>query len=181
MLFRSGRGGMGVVYQARQISLDRSVALKLLLTGPQSSATDRRRFRTEAEAAARLRHPGIVQIYEVGELEGQPYFTMEFVDGPSLSERIAQGPLPMREAVEIVHRIAEAVEHAHRMGVLHRRMEKHTAIRARGLEKYLHICTGIVILSSVKRHGNASHAARCGPATEDVALEIGRASCRERV
>jgi serine/threonine protein kinase len=120
LLRELGRGGMGVVYEARQISLDRRVALKVLPPGEKDSPSRRDRFRLEAEAAARLRHPGIVPIYLVGEEDGELYFAMEYVEGPTLAARLAQGPLPVREAVELVRQITLAIQHAHENGVLHR-------------------------------------------------------------
>jgi serine/threonine-protein kinase len=115
-----GRGGMGVVYEARQQSLNRTVALKMVLRGDLASASDRSRFRAEAEAAARLVHPNIVQVYEVGDLAGQPYFAMQFVPGPTLADLLARAPLPSTEAALIVAAIARGVDHAHQNGVLHR-------------------------------------------------------------
>jgi WD40 repeat protein/tRNA A-37 threonylcarbamoyl transferase component Bud32 len=114
------RGGMGVVYKARQVSLNRIVALKMILAGTFASETDIRRFRTEAEAAAHLDHPNIVPVYEVGESGGHHYFSMGFVDGSSLAERIVDQPLPPLEAAHIVKVIAKAVDFAHKNGIVHR-------------------------------------------------------------
>ncbi len=114
------RGGMGVVFRARQVSLNRTVALKMILAGQLADDTDVKRFHTEAEAAASLDHPGIVPIFEVGQHEGQHYFSMGFVEGRSLSQRLAEGPLPSREAAEMIRRVSEAIEYAHRHGVIHR-------------------------------------------------------------
>ena len=114
------RGGMGVVFQATQISLNRPVALKMILAGQLADETDVKRFRTEAEAAANLDHPGIVPIFEVGQHDAQHYFSMGFVEGQSLSQRLVEGPLPAREAAELIRRVCEAIEYAHRRGVIHR-------------------------------------------------------------
>ncbi len=114
------RGGMGVVFRARQASLNRTVALKMILAGQLADDNDVKRFHTEAEAAANLDHPGIVPIFEVGQHEGQHYFSMGFVDGKSLSQRLAEGPLPSREAAELIRRVSEAIEYAHQHGVIHR-------------------------------------------------------------
>jgi eukaryotic-like serine/threonine-protein kinase len=113
-------GGMGVVYRARQLSLDRVVALKLLLLGRYSSADSIERFRREAQSAAALRHGGIVAIHEVGEHDGQSFFSMEFVDGKNLAEILHAGPLPAARAAEYALDIAEAIHYAHTRGVLHR-------------------------------------------------------------
>ena len=96
------RGGMGVVFQARQISLNRPVALKMILAGQLADETDVKRFYTEAEAAANLDHPGIVPIFEVGQHEGQHFFSMAFVEGRSLAQRLADGPMPAREAAALL-------------------------------------------------------------------------------
>ncbi|MFI5454569.1 MAG: protein kinase [Isosphaerales bacterium] len=113
-------GGMGVVYLARQESLRRTVALKTILAGDLASNEDIERFRLEAEAAAQLDHPGIVPIFEVGEHAGQHYFSMAYVEGGNLADRIKNGPLPPRQAAELVRQVAEAVAYAHQQGVIHR-------------------------------------------------------------
>lgn len=120
LLAELGRGGMGVVYKARQTSLNRLVALKLILRGRLAGETELARFRAEAEAIARLDHPGIVPIYEVGMQEDQPYFSMRYVEGDTLAKRLTEGPLPPREAAEILVQVARAIDEAHRRGVLHR-------------------------------------------------------------
>ena len=114
------RGGMGVVFLANQMSLNRKVALKMILGGQLADESEVRRFHTEAEAAAHLDHPGIVPIFEVGQHEGQHYYSMGFVDGESLAHRLAGGPLPSREAAAILASVAEAIDYAHRRGVIHR-------------------------------------------------------------
>lgn len=120
LLEEIGRGGMGVVYRARQISLDRIVALKMLLRGSLASESDLARFKAEAEAAGRANHPNIIEIYEIGEYQEQPFFSMRFVDGETLSQRLQNGPIPARDAAEILLPIAQAVAAAHAKGVLHR-------------------------------------------------------------
>jgi WD40 repeat protein/S1-C subfamily serine protease len=115
------RGGMGVVFLAWQKSLHRPVALKMILAGQLATAEQVRRFHTEAKAAAGLDHPGIVPVYEVGQHEGQHYFSMGFVEGESLAHRmLAVGALPGRQAAEVLASVAEAIEYAHRRGVIHR-------------------------------------------------------------
>jgi serine/threonine-protein kinase len=115
-----GRGGMGVVYKARHLRLGRAVALKMLLAGAYASPDELARFQREAEAVAALHHVNVVQIYDVGDYEGQPYFTMEFVEGGSLAEKLAGTPLPVRPAAALVATLAGAVQAAHQGGILHR-------------------------------------------------------------
>lgn len=115
-----GRGGMGVVYRAYQPHLRRHVAIKMLLSGSLAHESERERFRTEIEAAGSLQHPNIVRVFEVGEIEGRPYYSMEFVDGQSLSQRLGGGPLDPIESARIVATIAMAIQCAHERGLLHR-------------------------------------------------------------
>ncbi len=120
LLEEVGRGGMGVVYRARQRGLNRVVAVKMTRSGDRAHGEELARFQSEAAAVARLDHPGIVPIHEVGEHDGQHYFSMGYVDGPSLSELLRDGPLEPRRATELGKRIAEAVAYAHERGIVHR-------------------------------------------------------------
>jgi serine/threonine-protein kinase len=115
-----GRGAMGVVYKARQKGLNRMVALKMILAGDHAGENEMARFRTEAEAVAQIQHPNIVQIYEVGEEAGLPFFSLEYVEGGSLDRKLAGNPQPPREAARLVGLLAAAVDCAHRKGVVHR-------------------------------------------------------------
>src|SRR5262249_46259560 len=112
--------GMGVVYRARQKSLNRIVALKMLLSGVHASQLELTRFKTEAEAVAQLQHPNIVQIYEIGEHNGLPFFSMEFVEGPSLAQQLSRGPVNARAAAQLIETLARAVQVAHEHGIVHR-------------------------------------------------------------
>ena len=120
LLGEVGRGGMGVVFRARQISLDREVAVKMILRGRLASDSDLRRFLEEAAATARLEHPYIVPVYEVGDIEGRPFFSMQFVEGETLAQLVAHGPMPPREAAKLIADVGRAVEFAHQEGILHR-------------------------------------------------------------
>src|SRR5262245_40223954 len=120
VLAELGRGGMGVVYKAQQTALKRTVALKMILSGEYAGSSERGRFRTEAEAAARLSHPNIVQVFDVNEHQGLPYLSMELCEGGSLAERLRGGALEPRQAAAVVEALARAVHHAHQKGVIHR-------------------------------------------------------------
>jgi serine/threonine protein kinase len=120
VLAELGRGGMGVVYKARQVALDRVVAVKMIVSGSHAGADELARFKSEAEAVARLQHPHIVQIYEVGEVEGRPYFSLEFAAGGSLADRLDGTPQPPRASAELVRTVARAVHAAHQRGIIHR-------------------------------------------------------------
>ncbi len=115
-----GRGGMGIVFKARQVGLNRLVALKMILGGACATPEQVLRFRREAEAAARLQHPNIVQVHEIGAADGRPYFSLEFVGGGTLAARIAGTPRPVEEAAALVAVLARAVHYAHERGVIHR-------------------------------------------------------------
>ncbi len=120
LLHELGRGGMGVVYRARQISLVREVAIKMILRERLASPEEKKRFFVEAESTARLNHPNIVPVYEVGELDGRPFFSMEYIRGMTLMQRINQGPIPQRRAVQIIAPICRAIAYAHSQGIIHR-------------------------------------------------------------
>src|SRR5262245_29011647 len=115
-----GHGGMGVVYKARHVRLNRTVALKMLLAGPYAGQQERARFQREAEAVAQLQHAHIVQVYDVAEHEGRSYFTMEFVVGGCLAHKLAGRPQPARQAAAMMAMLADAVQVAHQAGIVHR-------------------------------------------------------------
>src|SRR5437588_7523967 len=120
LLEEIGRGGQGVVFRARQKSLNRTVALKVISLGQWASKAHLKRFRLEAEAAASLDHPSIVPMYEVGESEGGCYFTMKFVEGGQLDEVVKRAPMSIRQAAELIAKVARTVHYAHEHGILHR-------------------------------------------------------------
>ena len=120
LLEQIGRGGQGVVFRAHQKSLNRTVALKVISLGQWASEAHVKRFRREAEAAARLEHPCIVPIYEVGERDGSCYFSMKFVEGGQLDEVVRREPMPPRRAAELIAKVARTVHYAHEHGILHR-------------------------------------------------------------
>jgi len=120
ILGKLGEGGMGVVYKARHVKLGRLVALKMILSGGHAREAELARFRTEAEAIARLQHPNIVQVYEVGEHDGKPFFSLEFCSGGSLDSKLDGTPLPPQDAARLVETLARAMHAAHEKSVIHR-------------------------------------------------------------
>src|SRR3954468_12460772 len=115
-----GRGGMGVVYKARQTALQRLVALKMILAGGHAGEADLVRFHTEAHAVARLQHPNVVQIYEIGEQNGLPFLSLEFCAGGSLADRLDGTPLPPAQSAALAEALTQAMEAAHRQHIIHR-------------------------------------------------------------
>src|SRR5439155_23201013 len=126
-----GRGGMGVVYLARHVELKRLVALKMILAGVHADTQMRDRFHREAEAVARLQHPGIVQIHEVGEHEGWPYLALEFIDGPNLAGRVARHTAGPRIAAGLTESLARAVSYRHHRGIVHRDLKPGNVLLAK--------------------------------------------------
>lgn len=146
LLQELGRGGMGIVFKARQRSLDRVVCIKMMLMAELAEVEEYKRFRAEALAIAQLRHPGIVAIYEVGQHNGTPYYTMEYVDGTPLAKSVTEQPLPAQKAAEYVRQIAAAIHLAHENGIVHRDLkpsnvlvdgQEHVHITDFGVAKHL--------------------------------------------
>jgi WD40 repeat protein/tRNA A-37 threonylcarbamoyl transferase component Bud32 len=125
-----GRGGMGIVYKARHLGLDRIVALKMIRAGEGADGEERKRFAGEARAVARLQHPNIVQIHEVGEADGRPFLALEFVEGQSLAQHLNGSPWPARQAASLVEVLARAMHHAHAQGVIHRDLKPSNVLLA---------------------------------------------------
>src|SRR6266545_1688892 len=127
-----GRGGMGVVYLARQLRPHRLVALKMISAGANAGARELERFRREADAVAQFQHPHIVQVYEVGEQDGHPFFALEYVGGGSLDRYLAGTPQPPHAAAQLVERLAHAIHHAHGRGIIHRDLKPGNILLASG-------------------------------------------------
>lgn len=186
LLEEIARGGMGVVYRARQISLGRIVAVKLILFGRTATEAAVRRFRAEASAAARLQHPNVVAIHEVSEHDGQPFFSMDYVPGQDLATLARQRPMPSREAARLVQVVAEAVHYAHQQGIVHRDIKPSNIlidsagqprITDFGLAKDLHGESDLTLSGQVLGSPNfvspeqaAGQSNRVGPASDIYAL-----------
>lgn len=131
-----GRGNMGVIYKARQTKLNRIVALKMILSGKHADQTQLRRFQTEAESIGRVHHPNIVQVYNVGEYEEQPYLVMEYVDGGSLDRKLRGRTLPPKQAAQLIQTLARAIQAAHDQGIIHRDLKPgNILLTSRGVPK----------------------------------------------
>jgi tRNA A-37 threonylcarbamoyl transferase component Bud32 len=153
-----GRGGMGVVYRARQTKVNRLVALKMILAGGHAGDDERRRFLTEAEAVARLQQPNIVQIHEVGEADGQPFFTLEYLPGGSLAARLSGTPLPPKEAARVVEQLARGIHYAHGKGIVHRDLKPANVLLTEdgtpkvtdfGLAKRVEVGSGLTVTGAI--------------------------------
>src|SRR5262249_45686280 len=120
VLAEIGRGGMGVVYKARHLALNRIVALKMILSAELATAEQMLRFRLEAEMAARIHHPNVVEVHEVGTWHGRPFVELEWVDGGTLARRLRERPPSAQEAAPLVEKLARAAHAAHSHGVVHR-------------------------------------------------------------
>ena len=168
-----GQGGMGVVFRARELGRGRIVALKRLLRGAGSRAQDVERFRVEAMAAADLAHPHIVPVFQVGEHEGQPFFTMQYIEGTTLARRLADGPMPGLDAARLLVPVCRAIHSAHDRGILHRDLkpsnilidrEGHPYVSDFGLAKRLDLsCRCLADSVGGHRRHAGLHASRTGP------------------
>ena len=137
LLEELGRGGMGVVFKARQKSLNRFVAVKMIRAGEASDKEHRKRFENEARAVARLQHPNIIQIYEVGQTDGRQFLALEFVEGQSLARHLDGTPLPARQAASLVETLARALHYAHEQQIIHRDLKPSNVLVAGTLERGL--------------------------------------------
>jgi len=158
---------MGVVYKARQVRLDRTVAVKLIRDAHLASSDDVNRFRAEAAAAAQLRHANIVAIYEVGEHGGQHYFSMEYVQGTSLAALVRESPLPARHAADYVKLVAEAIHHAHTQGVLHRDLKPSNVLLAVRSEHAVLQCGGLPLSTEETKRSTSHDTPKCADDSAD--------------
>jgi tetratricopeptide (TPR) repeat protein len=181
-----GRGGMGVVYQARHLKLNRVVALKMVLAGGHAGPDDLTRFLAEAEAVAALQHPHIVQLHDFGEHDGLPFFTLEFVPGGSLAGKLNGTPLPPQEAARVVEQLARAVQYAHGKGIVHRDLKPANVLLTEGgtpkvtdfgLAKRIEVGTGLTATGAILGTPSymapeqaGGHGKRVGPAADVYAL-----------
>lgn len=172
-----GRGGMGVVYVARHRTLDRRVAIKMLLTGPHSGARERARFDREARAAARLHHPNIVALHGIGEHDGCPFLVMEFVDGPGLNAEAKSRSIAPREVARIVEIAARAIHHAHCEGVVHRDLKPGNILLAQHKSSVSDSRSGMMpedVLSGTPKIADFGLALSFDPETRDTATKFTR-------
>jgi hypothetical protein len=181
-----GRGGMGVVYRARHLKLNRVVALKMVLAGGHAGPDDLARFLAEAEAVAALQHPHIVQLHDFGEHEGLPFFTLEFVPGGSLADKLRGTPLPPKEAARVVEQLARGVHYAHSKGIVHRDLKPANVLLAEdgtpkvadfGLAKRVEVGTGLTATGAILGTPSymapeqaGGHGKRVGPVADVYAL-----------
>jgi tRNA A-37 threonylcarbamoyl transferase component Bud32 len=181
-----GRGGMGVVYKARHLKLNRVVALKMVLAGGHAGPDDLARFLAEAEAVAALQHPHIVQLHDFGEHEGLPFFTLEFVPGGSLADKLSVTPLPPQEAARVVEQLARGLHYAHGKGIVHRDLKPANVLLAEdgtpkvtdfGLAKRVEVGTGLTATGAILGTPSymapeqaGGHGKRVGPRTDVYAL-----------
>jgi serine/threonine protein kinase len=187
MLEEIGRGGMGAIYRARDIELNRVVAVKMLLAGAIAGPERRARFRREAESVARLQHAGLVQLFELGEQDGIPYLVLEFVSGPNLRTAMKQQPPSVAEAVRLIEQVARSVQHAHAQGIVHRDLKPENILLSRDGPKVTDFGLAVFLdaagTASLTQTGSVSgtpgymapeqaagSAARISPATDIYAL-----------
>jgi serine/threonine-protein kinase len=159
LLEEIGRGGMGVVYRARQVSLGRVVALKMILADGQAGPAELARFRAEAQAMARLQHPAIIQVYEIGEHQGKPFLCMEFCPGGNLSATLRAGPLAAGAAAALVRVLAGAMQAAHEAGIVHRDLKPANVLLSAGS-----------FATAAAEEANAKRQAAYGPKVTDFGL-----------
>jgi WD40 repeat protein/tetratricopeptide (TPR) repeat protein len=169
-----GRGGMGVVYQARQVTLNRLVAMKIILADGYAGPEELARFRFEAQAVARLQHPNIVQVHEVGQAEGKPFFSLEYVEGGSLDRKLQGTPQPPREAAALVETLARAVDAAHQKGIIHRDLKPaNVLLTADGTPKVTDFGLAKRLLCEPGRSATGVLPGEPGPSTTGVVTRSG--------